>query len=252
MHRGERSIASRTDVVPLDAVRCLPHAARWFATGRSLPELGQALIVAETLRRSAMGAARRLFGPDRLPAPLQSHADEGPAAGHLHPFWLCEDADDDGRIDHLLVYAPRALGSECQAALRLAQPLGGDGPLPRCRITLDWLGSARTPSTPGRLLAPHRRWISHTPYLSPWHLRRSMDVVAAVRAECQVRDLPFPRVELVDTPPARFTLRRRNGAQPPAGVAPAWLRLDFTSAVAGPIALGWGCHFGLGLFRHAD
>ena len=46
-------------------------------------------------------------------------------------------------------------------------------------------------------------------------------------------------------PWAEFVARRRNGAE---GFGVSGFAIEFEEAVAGPIAVGFGCHFGLGLF----
>lgn len=82
-----------------------------------------------------------------------------------------------------------------------------------------------------------------------------------MRAELASRGLPEPiRVEVEalprsgDLPPAQARLfrhfvrsRRRGGVQPPQDLG--WfVRIEFESDVAGLLCLGYGAHFGLGLF----
>jgi len=84
----------------------------------------------------------------------------------------------------------------------------------------------------------------------PWHTKRNFGREEQIRRECHARGLPpidtiepLPHVDVGGrsiTPLAfyRFRSHRR-------GVS---LRITFTETIEGPLALGFGCHFGLGLF----
>lgn len=89
------------------------------------------------------------------------------------------------------------------------------------------------------LLASARNWISLTPYVVTRHRRcRSAReaLVADVIAECERYRLPRPEVSVLDIE-----------AVPGHGLQ-GRVRLDFTVAVAGPIALGRSARLGGGLF----
>jgi CRISPR-associated protein Csb2 len=92
---------------------------------------------------------------------------------------------------------------------------------------------------------------------------------AMVRSECVRRGLREPEVHLDSKDPgvamgrevhvggtwrntiAFHRLRSRRGLVQPDCTGTA-LRLTFPEPVSGPIALGFGSHFGLGLFRAVD
>lgn len=93
------------------------------------------------------------------------------------------------------------------------------------------------------LLVSARRWISLTPYAVTRHRRcpSAGDALAAdVRAECARCGLPMPEVRVIDARGVRG--RGLEGR----------VQLDFSAAVAGPIALGRSSHLGGGLFAAAD
>lgn len=113
------------------------------------------------------------------------------------------------------------------------------------------------------------RWRSLTPYLHPWHLKkpelrteasRHQALLGQLRREWQARGEGLPEIiefrELPDCDfggrrlkPLQFQrFRRRRGLSQPDTLGRA-LELRFAQPVAGPIALGFGCHFGLGLFQ---
>ena len=69
--------------------------------------------------------------------------DEGrPGVGHRHAVFLPADEDGDGRLDHLIVFAPMGFSSlECQAIDRFRRLRFGDGdPL---QLLLIGLGNPR-------------------------------------------------------------------------------------------------------------
>lgn len=75
-----------------------------------------------------------------------------------------------------------------------------------------------------------------------------------VQAELSSRGLPSVSevVLLRDTSEARvlrhFVRTRQRGGTPPPVDAGYTLRLRFSEPVSGPLSLGYGSHFGLGLF----
>jgi CRISPR-associated protein Csb2 len=109
-------------------------------------------------------------------------------------------------------------------------------------------------------------WVSRTPFIPPRFLKpRGKDSFQGqVRAELQRRGLPAFAVAPTVAKPTdesdagrraqwfrRFARSRQGkGEIPPAGLFHITLTLD--RSVEGPICLGWGSHFGLGLFVPAD
>ncbi len=101
-------------------------------------------------------------------------------------------------------------------------------------------------------------WESITPYLHPWHVKKSFTVEDQIRRECRERG--FPAVANLDRLPAirvngrelrpihfhRFR-SKRDLTQPDA--RGSFWRIEFVEPIQGPLALGFGCHFGLGMFR---
>jgi CRISPR-associated protein Csb2 len=98
-------------------------------------------------------------------------------------------------------------------------------------------------------------WESRTPFLAPRHLKPNgkNTVEGQVLAECESRKLPVPvRIERLSR---EETLRRdflsfvrSRPGKPPPHTMPLGLRLTFAEPVSGPLSLGYGSHFGLGLF----
>ena len=233
----------------------MTDTVRFVVAGDRPPPLAQAPEVGERARRAALGQARLLYGPDRIPAMLSGHGRHGPERGHRHAFWLSEDEDGDGLVDHLTVHVP-GMDDATLAAL-LTVDIGVSSPEESWRAQRRWTGRSDdsggvgAPDAPGRLFGSAVAWTSITPYVGPWHEKPRLTQPDMLRRECRVRGLP-PPVEITPAgagAPTRPSLRWRwRGSTPPGPGKGALWRLVFDAPVRGPLALGYGCHFGLGLF----
>lgn len=213
-----------------------------------LPPLEDALRVGEVCRTAAM------YHAGEAPPVLSGH-DLPDDAVHQHAFYLPEDADGDGRIDHVTVHAFSGLGGDAVRALSRLERLWVDAGAEWC-VLLEGFGTASDfPDHP--YLGTARTWESVTPYLHPWFRKRSFAIEDQVRRELQGRGYPPPetqslrtvRVGNADRRPIDFhRFRTRRGLVQPDTQGSFW-RLTFPEPVPGPIALGFGCHYGLGIFR---
>jgi CRISPR-associated protein Csb2 len=204
---------------------------------------------------------------------------------HRHAFFLPEDADGDGLIDHLIVFCRLGFSEEARRRLdrltRLWIEHGraneeGERGRKEWRVALEDIAAPASFADSSRLLRRARTWVSVTPYLKnrfdkkrPKTLQKVVETYRdQIVSEWRRRypDAPVPMVDALfdGANPARFavpiglsgTLRfplafartrgRRGGRQPDA--SGGFFRLTFEEDVEGPIALGWGAHFGLGIF----
>ena len=241
--------------------------ARYALYGKPLPRIEDALRIGEALRFAAMGRARRLLGTDALPKELSGH-DLDDSNRHGHAFWLPEDGNGDGLIDHLLVHVPDGLSSESIRVLTALQSLKRDEGEP-LRLMLEGIGPAALFGSLTPLVKESVAWRSVTPYLHPWHLKkpqmRSQEAYRAaildqLRREWSARGLGLPEIiDFVEVPSVTFggrhlrplhfhRFRRKRGLTQPDTLG-RLLQLRFAAPVRGPVALGFGCHFGLGLFE---
>ena len=204
-----------------------------------------------------------LSGKDEEGVPLKEQ--------HRHAFYLPTDDDGDGRLDHVIVYAPGGIPrDEARAIDAFRRMKHGDLDL---SLLLVGLGSeSEFRHTP--VFRESRIWTSATPFLVTRHLKRrgrkrdpaellnspegAAAFVSRVLQEELARRPGLPTaVEIerleqtggnVPLRPVQFRLSRvklgDDGSARPRGL----FRLRFPEPVAGPIAVGHSCHFGLGLF----
>lgn len=228
-------------------------AARLALTGRPLPRIEDAVRIGELVRRTAIRRAEDIA--DTVPSVLSGH---GLPAGnrHGHAFYLPEDADGDGHIDHVLVYAQDGLPDEAVQALDAIRRLwaGERGEWP---VLFEGHGQPEDLSA-SAYLGHSRQWLSVTPYLHPWHAKKRFGIADQVLRECRERGLPEPEVAIEPTLPAArggrarrpvhfHRFRSRPGLTQP-DTRGCFLRLRFPEPIPGPLALGFACHYGLGIF----
>jgi len=251
------------------------QVARYALEHKPLPSLLQAVAVGELARKAAMA---KYGGPKRKPpSPLLSGRSgaEPLRAQHRHAFYLPTDEDGDGRIDHLTIVADDGFDAAEQRALG--------------QVTKLWTGHGEESEDIARLLLlgmtsldelrrqcawfkPATVWESVTPYVLTRHPKRTRSGAPKLnefgeqrdgpedqlRRELALRGLPTPvsfeRLPRCDLPVGRsfhwleYQRWRHQGGGSNSGLAYGF-RLIFAEPVPGPLALGYGCHFGLGLFR---
>jgi CRISPR-associated protein Csb2 len=228
---------------------------RFALYGKPLPRVEDAVKVAEWLRMAVMSRVKRECGEDSIPAAISGH---GLSDGnrHQHAFWLPEDADNDGRIDHLLVHIPAGTEGPARHAVESLRRLWNrDGR--EWQVLLESSSSANSSATRSRLLEPTARWESITPYLHPWHVKKNYSIEDQLQRECHERGLPpivclaqipFIKVRGRERKPIHFhRFRSKQGLTQPDTHGSFW-RVEFAYPIQGPLAFGFGCHFGLGLF----
>ena len=247
----------------------------------ALPPVTRTLPQAELLHRALVGNAAR-----RGPAPLELTGRDGEGRSlrgpHEHAHVNPLDLDGDGHLDHILVWARMGLGAETQAAVRAVRKTFMKGGIEPLRVALAATGDlsdlARLPGRYGQRIASiaggAETWQSVTPFVPSRYVKASgrNTLEGQIRAELHSRGFPEPATvrQLAPTPRRRsdaaptrrgvaeadrttwsrfrhFIFSRQRGPEPPIACGFS-IRLEFEHPVSGPIALGYGSHFGLGLF----
>lgn len=228
--------------------------ASFVLTGKPLPRVEDSLRIGELMRVAVMSHAGRVFGEGSIPPIFSGH---GLPSGnrHRHAFYLPWDSSGDGRIDRVMVHVPEGMDAAEQRLLqRIDRIWERDGA--EWRLALEGIAGARVG---GALSGESARWTSVTPYLHPWHVKKRLTVADQLRRECRERGLPEPvqaqAFDEVDVGrdrkrrPIHFSrFRSRRGLDQPDRLGRFW-QLTFPEPIRGPLALGFACHYGLGLFR---
>ena len=256
----------------------LPTVARFLLAGRPLPRIEDAVRIGELMRRAALAQfdwRRDEAGNRRIPlAPSEisgRDADGKPLKdpSHRHAFWLPEDADGDGWIDHLSVFVAGGMDRQVQAGLdritrlwlapkqRSEEVDTEPGAVKEWRLALEGFGRPADFAGGARIFGTSRRWRSVTPFLASGHLKAA-GYAGEVRRLLRRRGLDATAVDVkrreaidVGGIPRRalnFHRFRSRGREAQPDAAGALLDIVLPEAIEGPLSIGYGSHFGLGLF----
>jgi CRISPR-associated protein Csb2 len=270
--------------------------ARFVLAGRPRPRIEETVKIGELMRLAALaqfGWTRDDSGGRRPNAPAVisgRDAENRPLRepGHGHAFWLPEDADEDGEIDHVIVHAKDGLDHAVRQKLdRITKLWIAPAERPEVdtdaldvreewRLALEGFGRPEQFHDASRLLDRSAAWESVTPFLASGHLksggypaevrrlaaRRGLPEIAQIAPlrpkgserenDVNARDGRYDLAEIsVRGRPRRaihFQRFRSRGREPQPDSLGTFLRLTFREPIQGPLALGYGSHFGLGLF----
>ncbi|MBF0334456.1 MAG: type I-U CRISPR-associated protein Cas5/Cas6, partial [Alphaproteobacteria bacterium] len=219
---------------------------RFVLAGKPLPLLTDAVRIAELMKETLMSHEGRRAGVS-----WQISGHDAPGS-HQHAFFLPEDADDDGHIDHVTVHAEAGFSPSTVAACTAVRETWG-GDFGTWRVVLERCGGRET-------LAAAQVWESVTPYLHPLHAKARLGPEEQLRRELADRGFPAPcHVERLDhveiakraTKTVAFRRWRSKGGLTQPDTRGSFWRLTFDEQVSGPMAFGFACHYGLGMFRPA-
>jgi CRISPR-associated protein Csb2 len=232
------------------------HGVLYALESKVPPRVTATVEIAERVRRKLMGIHARMAGDGVSLSPRFSGKDASgrPLTGHQHVYILPLDRNRDGWLDHLLIICRVVLDQQEQLTLEALTSLWQSQGKPDVRcIPLQWGGMEKLLEEPSACLT------SATPFVPTRHYRKGRGTLAEWLAKEVCREatnhgLPVP---LQVTPLPKLTIRGRDlrwiefrrarkGEATRMGYG---FTITFPEPVRGPIALGYGCHFGLGQFR---
>ena len=222
-------------------------------SGTTLPPIGRALFVAEAAHKAAVSRFTKKH--ELLSFALSGHGVKGEQ--HQHGHFIPIDADGDSKLDHLIIHCPSGLDPDTQEAIAAIERLYMSK-LPAISVT--WIGCSSLQhvsktlrdrrNQPLKLFMEARRFKSVTPYVASKHLRRRYGLAENVAEECQYRSLPAPNnMTVLESNGGRFRLARIEDKRRPPREHGHFIEIEFDVPMRGPLSLGYGCHFGLGLFE---
>ena len=255
-----------------------PTVARFVLAGNPLPRVEDSIKIGELMRRAVLakfGWQKDRFSEHRTPrAPWQisgRDADNRPLKDplHAHAFWLPEDADSDGWIDHISVF----IGEGIDATIRskfdqvtcLKLPTSrqkNDGTTElifsdKWRLALEGFGEPCDFAGNAPIFSKSRRWRTATPFLASGHLKsagypgellRLLKLRRMYVDGIQIESLPAIKVRGICRRAVHFHRFRSRGGERQRDSKGALLKIVFPRPIEGPFAIGYGSHFGLGLF----
>jgi len=248
-----------------------PTVARFSLSGRA-PRFTEAILLAERIHVALveLSDGSSIFtGCDVSGRPLK---------GHAHAYILSESnlalgRGHNGEITHVTVYAAAGFGPVERDALENLREIHGlDVQLTLMSMGLPGdIGGLNVSRGECPLLAEARTWVSRTPFIPTRHPKATRAGVPKRDArglqigspEHELRRLlrleGFP--EPLEVEPVYFTelaghrigwasfyRARSAGEGRRAGSAGYGFRIEFSKKVQGPIAVGYGAHFGMGMF----
>lgn len=259
--------------VPHD--RAKPTAVRFALRSDVPPALADAARWGDLARTAAMARFGRMNGGAPSPTLSGKDADGKPLTGHRHAFYLPTDEDGDGEIDRLTVWTPFGFGADELAAVESLRELNpGRGREP-ARLTHLASGRAADFAAESPPFGRCARWRSASPYVPTRHAKRRGPKDADGRRQLvdgakeqitREANRRFPNARLISAEfadvrkpiapiapagdfagfrPFDFFRYRRKGSN---GGGAFNFSVEFDRPVAGPVALGFACHYGLGLF----
>ncbi|MBA2433675.1 MAG: type I-U CRISPR-associated protein Cas5/Cas6 [Chthoniobacterales bacterium] len=247
-----------------------PTVARFAVVSDVPPRITEALSLGERFHRALVSrCATPVFtGCNAAGEPL--------ADGHQHAFYFSECDPHHGMVKFFTLYARMGFDVDARRALeKLRQTWGYDGH----KLQLILLGTGEREDFAGESpdaghslpLGTSREWISLTPFVPTRHLKTRRNGEPKLDAngipigspEHDLRRLlpesgfpeptevaPVPHLQLENRSIhwLEFQRTRKTGNGSKAGERGYGFRIAFSEAVRGPIAVGYGAHFGLGLF----
>lgn len=249
----------------------LPTVARFAVISTVTPQITQALSLGERIHQKLVAisdGAPVFTGCTEAGAPLNK--------GHRHAFYLSEADPLRGEVRFLTIVARMGFDERARRALEsLRKTWGYDGH--DLRLILLGIGQPEdfggTNPQAGQCLplAEASEWISQTPFVptrhrklrrngepkldeygreigSPEHDLRRLLAEAGFPTPLEVAPEPCFQLDGRRLRWLQFQRTRKNGDGKHAGQLGYGFRITFSEPVRGPVAVGYGAHFGLGMF----
>jgi CRISPR-associated protein Csb2 len=247
--------------------------ARFAIASAVLPRITQAISVAERMHQTL---AKRADGKACARVFIGKEANGEPLKGHQHTHIFCELGEKRDSIGFITLYAPMGFDQEAQQVIEDVQrkALWGHGGHD-LELILRGFGDVDTFDIP--IFRRAKRWTSITPFVPTRHAKHYADGRPKLDEDgwpigSPAQDLRrLLKVDLGVTPKSisppdtnitvrpdrslrtlEFQTERNHGNGRRGHQSGVGLSVEFDQDIQGPLALGYGSHFGLGLFVPVD
>lgn len=270
----ETSVIARAYIRPQKPKSALPTVARYILAGRPRPRVEDTVRISEVMRNAAMskfsfftnGNGQREYNAPKEISGRDENGETIKDPTHPHAFWFPEDADDDGLIDHVSVYIASGIRDDIQKKLDRITRLWLPQKEREWRLALEGFADPEVFPQDG-VFGKSKKWQNVTPFMATRYPKKSMsrqeqyesEIIRLIKSrelnqnfnadEITVKVLDDISVGGRSLRAIQFHRFRSRGREKHPDTAGALLEITFPKEVRGPIALGYGSHFGLGLFR---
>jgi CRISPR-associated protein Csb2 len=239
-----------------------PTVARFVLTSAILPRMTRAISVADRVHQALVSYSAQ--------APIFTGKENGEIlTGHRHAHIFCEAQGERDSISHVTIFAEQGFDVPARNALEKLQRVWGHG---GHDLQLVLLGFGNTQTfMDADLFASAKVWRSLTPFVSTRHPKTYNDGRPKLDADgwpigsaahdlrrllaeggkpppSKIESLAHVLVNGRTVRPLEFQIERKNGGGLRANQPPTCFKVTFSEPVRGPLAFGYGAHFGLGLF----
>ncbi len=246
-----------------------PTVARFAVNSAVLPRITRAISLADRVHAALLSRFRESAAP---PVFTGRDPDGTPRQKHEHCQILCEANDTHDRITHITLFAKMKFGEKERAAIESLTKVWGHGGHD-VRLVLLGFGDATTFPDCQPLNGGNKSsvWESFTPFVATRHPKTYRDgrpkldendwwIGSPEHDLCRLlfeqgfpRPAKLERIQNLKIGQRRlrsiqFQTVRKSGNGRRAIHPPFGFRIVFPQPVAGPIAVGYGAHFSLGLF----
>lgn len=253
-----------------------PTVARFAVASMDAPRLTETISLAEKVHAALVSRSNG--------SPVFTGCDEAgiPLKGHRHAYIFCESnvglgRGERGEITHITVYASSGFSQKEKEAIEGLTRVWGHG-LDDLQLILLGIGQPEdfagfnTTKGGSPLFAKSKSWVSRTPFVStrhpkatkagvpkrdasglqigsPEHDLRRLLVLDGFPAPISVEPVAGTMLGGQEVAWHNFLRRRETGeGKPAANGAGHGFRIEFPEPVQGPMAVGYGAHFGMGEF----
>ena len=256
-----------------------PTVARFAVHSAVLPRITRAISLADRVHAALLSLFKALFKESSPPQVFTGRDANGdPLQGHQHCQIFCEANGDHDRITHITLFAKMKFRQKERRTIESIRKVWGHG---GHDVHLVLLGFGNANTFPDCLpLGIGAIWESLTPFVatrhpktrrngrlkldengwhigSPEHDLRRLLLEQGFPAPEKIEPLSkglkkFVKINQRKIHPIQFQTFRRNGDGRRSIHSPVGFRITFPQTVSGPIAVGYGAHYGLGLFHPLD